>query len=206
MKNDALTHLFFDIETLGTRPGSLILSLACVPFQFETRVPFKQYLKDGLYIKFDPLEQIKSGRIVDRDTVNWWKAQGEEAKKVTMSSKDDVSVDEGFDILKTFIDESDYDPKESYVWSRGCYFDFPIIESLYDSKGVVVPYNGWKIRDARTFFDVFGGSNRGEYNLINGTPPEFVKHNSLHDAALDSLKMVELYSRVAEESQDDIPF
>jgi hypothetical protein len=55
------------------------------------------------------------------------------------------------------------------------------------------PINTWKIRDVRTYIDVLTGSTTGIYELKSGTPKGFVKHNSLHDTALDIVRMKEIY-------------
>jgi hypothetical protein len=193
MTDKILTHCFFDIETLATRPGALILSLAIVPFEFEKPKSFLEYVESGFHIKFNPLEQNRMKRIVDPETVRWWRSQGDAAKKVLLPSSSDVGVEDGFKMIKNFLKSTDYNFKESYLWSRGCAFDFPIIESLYELMNEPVPYNGWKIRDARTFIDIFAGVSRGNYELKDGVPKEFIKHNALHDAALDACKLVELY-------------
>lgn len=195
-----ITHLNFDVETLGTRPGSVVLSLACVAFKFEDEKTFADYILDGFYVKFDPIEQIKLGRLTDADTLSWWKKQSDEARAVTKPSKDDVSLKTGLAMLRDYIKGSDYEWKHGYCWCRGNYFDFPMLESLHDQAAMPIPYNTWKIRDTRTFFDVLTGGDRGMYELKDGLPKEFVHHHALHDTALDVMRMKEVFRML---SQDD---
>jgi hypothetical protein len=188
-----ITHLNFDIETLGKKSDSVVLSLACIAFTFEDDTPYSEYILNGFYVKFDPVEQIKMGRTVDQDTIEWWKKQSEEARKVTKPSKDDVHVKQGLKLLREYIEKTDYDWKVGYCWSRGNYFDFPMIEDLHRQVGLELPFNTWKIRDIRTMIDVLTGDDRGQYELRNGLPAEYVAHHALHDAALDVMRMKEIF-------------
>jgi hypothetical protein len=194
-----VTHLMFDIETLGKRSTSVVLSLACVAFTFEDDAPYSQYIADGFYVKFNPIEQLRMGRTVDQDTIDWWKKQPKKARKILKPSKNDVSMKKGLAMLREYINKSDYDWEIGYCWSRGNYFDFPIIEDLHDQFGAKLPFNTWKIRDVRTMIDVLTGDSRGKYELRGGIPKEFVAHHALHDAALDVMRMKEIFQSLRED-------
>lgn len=195
MSDTPLTHLMFDIETLGVRERAVVTTLACVPFTLEDDKTYKQHVKDGFFVKFDVKEQIsKYARVTDPDTISWWKGQSNEAKKNSiLPSENDQTLADGCSALRRFIKGTDYDFKNSFIWSRGCYFDFPKIEDLYRDLGEKPPFNGFKIRDTRTMIDVLTGSLRGDYNLEGGTPDGFVHHHALHDCALEIAKMKEIY-------------
>jgi hypothetical protein len=195
-----ITHLNFDLETLGKKSTSVVLSMACIAFTFEDDTPYSQYILDGFYVKFNPIEQLKMGRTTDQDTINWWKEQNEDARKVTLPSEDDVTVKEGLLMLRDYIGKTKYEWKKGYCWCRGNYFDFPMIEDLHDQVGLKLPFNTWKIRDIRTMIDVLTGSDRGEYNLRDGLPKEYVHHHALHDAALDVMRMKEIFKSLMEAS------
>jgi hypothetical protein len=195
-----ITHLNFDLETLGKKSTSVVLSMACIAFTFEDDTPYSQYILDGFYVKFNPIEQLKMGRTTDQDTINWWKEQNEDARKVTLPSEDDVTVKEGLLMLRDYISKTKYEWKRGYCWCRGNYFDFPMIEDLHDQVGLKLPFNTWKIRDIRTMIDVLTGSDRGEYNLRDGLPKEYVNHHALHDAALDVMRMKEIFKSLMEAS------
>jgi hypothetical protein len=195
-----LTHLCFDIETLGMHENTVILTLACVPFIFEQLRTFTDYLKDGLMIKFDATEQLNVyKRTVCKRTIDWWKMQGIEARKASVfPSSEDMTVKDGLQLLSDFIKKSGYSYGQSYVWSRGTYFDFPKIENLYEDANLKLPYNGYKIRDIKTYVDIFLGRNDGQYDSTVPTPDGFVKHNCLHDAARDASGMTQIYSMANE--------
>lgn len=202
-----LTHLMFDIETLGKRDNAVILSIACIPFTFEDHDYFQSYHKNGIMIKFDVAEQIKVfHRTTSLDTIEWWKKQSKEARDVNLKpSSSDVTVVEGLTELSKFISNTPYNRVKSYVWSRGAYFDFPKLEALYeDCANLVIPYNSWKIRDTRTYIDILCGTDDGKYELKMGKYDEsFVAHNCLNDAALEAARLNEIYYFI---NEDDIPF
>lgn len=189
-----IKHLVLDLETLDTTPSSVILSLGCSLFSFEEEISdFNHYVDAGFYVKFNAVEQIKLGRTTSKDTISWWKKQGKEAQKVLMPSDEDKSFSAGLLLFAQYLKQSNYDYKRSYCWCRGSSFDWPIVDDAHRMANLILPYNGWKIRDIKTAIDIMNGVDNGAYNLKNGTPPEFIKHDSLHDCAMDILRLKELY-------------
>lgn len=190
-----LIHLCLDIETLGYRENAVVATLSCVPFVFEENSSYSDLFLSGFYVKFDVKEQIsRYKRAVDPDTVRWWSEQPKEARETSiLPHKDDVSMAEGLSKLREFIEKSGYSFNKSYVWSRGNYFDFPKIEHMYWQLEEKPPFNTYKARDTRTYIDILTGSDRGQYELKGGTPEQFVKHHALHDAALDTKRLLEIY-------------
>lgn len=194
----SLTHLNFDVETLGRRENTVILTIACVPFSFENEKSYGDLVLGGFHVKLNLKEQIsKYQRTFDPDTVQWWKEQSEEARKNSLDqSPDDVDFEDGLLMLKDFIKASGYNHEKSYVWCRGNYFDFPKLRDAYRQINQEPPYNEYLIRDTRTFIDILTGSARGGYELKQGTPKEFVHHHALHDAALDVKRLQEIYRNI----------
>jgi len=192
-----LIHISIDTETLGVREGAVLLSIGAVAFKFSSieQNEYQRLVSSGFYAKLDVQSQIKQhGRTVEQDTVNWWEKQDEKARRVLKPSVNDVSLLVALSRLNEWISNSGYDFKNSFVWARGSSFDFPKLESAYAQTNLAPAFNTWKIRDSKTFYDVLQGTNTGAPE--SRTMPEgFIKHNALHDAALDSWSMVELFKR-----------
>ncbi len=184
-------NLMFDIETLGHRESAVILSLACIPFSFNNLKKFSEYLDTGFFVKFSVMEQMKKyNRTISKDTIAWWEKQTPEAKQLSLPPKEtDMTLMDGFVALSKFIHERTcYNKYDSFVISRGCHFDFPIITHAYEeSLRFSVPFNVFKIRDLRSFVDILTGGNSGFYpsQLVFDGDTTIVKHNPLHDAAYD---------------------
>jgi hypothetical protein len=195
-----LTHLTWDIETLGMKETTVVTTLAIIPFTFEGNETYDELVLNGFYVKFSIADQLKNWkRTTTQSTIDWWKTQSEEAKVNSIKpSKDDVALEAGLDQIEYWIGKSKYDMKKSYNWARGSNFDFPKIEDMFDMAGRALPFNTWKIRDTRTYIDVLTGNDRGAYELKNGTPKNFIHHHALHDAALDTMRLKEIYATLSE--------
>lgn len=201
-----LRHIIIDIETLATDPNAVVLSIACVPFVLENHTYFSELVKTGFCVKFNAKEQINTfNRTVEESTIKWWKTQPKEVfdAMVRPSSKD-VDLIKGLTLLNKFISNiNGYSFKESYVWSRGNNFDFPILKSLYQDSGILPAYNEWKIRDVRTAIDIMAGTNTGTYQLKCGGDG-FIAHNPLQDAAMDAARLNELFYIMTQDG--NLPF
>lgn len=205
--SEPLVHLCWDLETLGKREHSVVLSLGCVPFTLEKHEYFSEYIQKGFYIKFSIEEQMKVfNRTYSQDTIRWWKGQGKEARKLAIEpSSSDVGLKEGINKLCKWIGTTGYSYKNSYSFSRASNFDFHILEHLIEeSAQTTLPFNTWKIRDSLTYIDIFAGNNSGKYDLQLGNKSEgFIHHYALHDAALEAARLNELYYMM---QNQDIPF
>lgn len=193
-----LKHIVFDTETLGIRENAIVLSIGAVAFEMEpgTKNDYDRYILDGFHVKFSIKDQLHTWkRSVDEGTVEWWKGQSEEAKKILKPSPNDVTMAEGLTQLNDWIKSIDgYKWNSSYVWSRGTYFDFPKMESMYHQAGVKCGFNTWKIRDVRTYIDILTGVDNGKYDP-DRQPENFIAHDALHDAAMDAYRMVEIFNK-----------
>lgn len=188
-------HIVVDIETLGVSDANTtILSIAAVPFRFGEVTPYCELLKQGFYRKLNAADQLKRGRSKEQSTIDWWKQQPPEAQKNGfMPSSEDVTIDQALRELKQWVQTTDYDFRNSWIWCRGLDFDKPKIDKSYNFIGVETPFNTWRWRDIRTMIDCLTGSTNGKY-ILEKEPDEFIPHHCLHDAAHDVAVMQEIYS------------
>lgn len=171
--------LMIDIETLGTSDKAPVISIGACFFD-------KRGIKERFYAVLDISEQIDSGkRITDASTIKWWMGQEGAAKKVF---RDDVGVvlqeiNQHFgglvdpmkngEILARFVQFcKQYENVKP--WGNGSNFDITILENLFQSYRVKIPWNFRNIRDLRTFKEyVYDGSQ---------TERVGTHHNALDDA------------------------
>jgi DNA polymerase III epsilon subunit-like protein len=73
-------HVMIDLETLGTEPNSVILSLGAVKFDRN-----KIYEDDGLYLQMRWQDQLDSGGIVTEGTIRFWLGQPRAARDVILN-------------------------------------------------------------------------------------------------------------------------
>lgn len=117
-----------DIETLGTDPGAVILSIAAVEFELETGKTGREY-----FWKIDLRDSMKNGFVINPDTLLWWMEQDPEVFKQNITpDKETHSVKLVMeDIVSVFRYSLD---KNIQVWGNSNRFDL----------GILIPYL-WKV-------------------------------------------------------------
>ena len=74
-------HGMIDLETLGVKPNSAILTVGAIKFNpFTDDEPH-----DGLYLRINVDDQTELGRTIDQDTLNWWAKQKASIREKTHS-------------------------------------------------------------------------------------------------------------------------
>lgn len=193
------THLMIDLETFGLRENAIIISLGITKFRFTEYKKYEDYIKDGIFIKFDVKDQIKNyNREWDESTVKFWKRQPDHVRKENCVARpDDFSLVDGLRLLKDYITSTEYIWRSSFIFSRGNAFDFGKLDHAYEKNlKVEPPYNKFMERDVRTYIDFMTGTNDGKYNLSYQV--EETKHSPLSDAAMDAARMVEIFKLMTE--------
>lgn len=191
------THFTIDTETLSKSANGVVLSLSIVPFDFEEEgVTFKKLLKRGINLKMSVKEQVKTHkRKLCPETMDWWAKQSPEARQILKASPDDLTIDETLDAFESFLKDNGYEKKHSWLFARGTVFDFAKLETMYENVDREIPYQYNMVNDLRTMVNCFTGVKDGRYDT-DGNRDGFVHHNSLHDAASDSMTMIEIYNMV----------
>jgi hypothetical protein len=131
-------HLMIDIETLGTKPYCVVLSIAAVEFDIETGKTGKEF-----YERIDLKTSVNSKLQIDADTLQWWFNQSKEAQKELFINVKPLR--EVLTKLTTFCKKKGYK-----VWGNSARFDLGIIESLYLIHKELVPWGKWSELDVRT--------------------------------------------------------
>ena len=153
--------VMLDIETLSTRPWSVILTLGAIKFS-----PWNDDVDQtrGLYIRPDVNEQLTMDRHVQDETVAWWATQTEEVREEALGEDGRVSISDMLDQLNRFLVGADN------IWCQGPAFDIVILEDLYRQVGRPTPWQFWQIRDSRTLFSVHGDprdkNRHGAHNAL----------------------------------------
>lgn len=198
-------NVIYDFETLGQDPLTApVLSLGIMEYNDKRFLSATPYTYDELldmtkYRKFDVADQVKNhGRKIQQETLDWWKQQGEEAKKVLKPSKEDTSITE----LRAWI-EVHYDTKGvDYTFTRGNTFDPMFLK--YVCGHDVFPW--WTVRDTRSYIDalLIGETELDNKFVLPEWKEKFVHHDARHDIVVDVLRMQELVRAI--HYDDDIPF
>ena len=83
--------VMLDLETLSTRPESVILTLGAVKFS-----PWGEDIdtENGLYVRVNVDEQLELGRHVLDSTIDWWGTQPEDVREDALGEKDRLNLEE----------------------------------------------------------------------------------------------------------------
>lgn len=185
----------FDIETLGVESNSVILSMACIHFDPANKTNHQQLREDAFFAKFDVNDQVhRLGRKIDKDTVDWWKKQCENARKASFipNPKYDVKYEVGCESMREWVKR--YNEKDTWVWARGS-LDQVVFDSITKQCGLdtIFTFNQW--RDVRTAVDFLYNTKNG-YCKVEVPPWEefdpflhITKHNPIDDCIYDVMML-----------------
>lgn len=170
-----------DLETLGTRPGCVVLSIGAVSFEYTSG------LGEEFYVVINQKSCEAAGLTADRATLGWWMSKSPEAREVlTQSRKGGVPLVEAVEQFTSYVKKFD---SEVRVWGCGSDFDNPIVSHLYHVLGKRQP---WKYPNNRCY--------RTLKNLVPAIPMERVGtyHNALDDAKSQALHAIKILGRLGE--------
>jgi hypothetical protein len=183
--NDHLAVI--DLETLGSKSDSVILSLGLTFSRYDEIKTFDELLSEGLYVKFDIKEQLDRGRITQDRVVKWWYTQPIEAKKILFKKHDDISLYQLPKILDGFFASKGVDVKKVDFYDRKS-FDMTKLQYLFEEElgGDIFwnPNSEFEVATAFRFlgFDRYAGVQVSDI-------PGAIYHHALHDAAVDHLRL-----------------
>lgn len=155
--------VMIDIETLGTEPNSIILTIGAVKFKRSGGTDSNKFYK-----RIDIPSCRKIGLVSNKETEEWWARQNEKVRFEALENKDNrIPIEQALKEFKTWFGTS------RYVWSHGSCFDCVILGQAFKKCGMEAPWKFWDIRDTRTLYDL-GKINRNDM-------PNAGAHDALND-------------------------
>ena len=172
------TAVMLDLETLGTRPDTVIMTLGAVKFD-----PFDPEREPGpgIYLRMDIEEQLTLGRTVDDSTIVWWAQQDPRVRAEAWEDGDRSSIQELKQELNRFL------VGVGDIWCQGPVFDIAILEDLYRSQNWGFPWYFWQISDSRTLFKVHGDPRQKGRDQA---------HNALLDCVYQAQAVQSIYHKL----------
>lgn len=126
-------HLMLDLETLGDKSFSIIVSIGAVIFNIETGEILDMY-----YTPVDIDSSLKFGFRPTGGTIKWWMNQNDVArKKITQPG---IQINE----MVLQFDEFFRKNEVKYIWGNSAKFDIGLMCDVYDRLGLNVP---WQFRN-----------------------------------------------------------
>lgn len=187
-----MSSLIYDYETLHADINKApIISIALCEFDLkrmlEEPYDYDDLVESADFYKFDVADQVLNyGRIVSKETVEWWSSQGDDAKKSIAPTNDDLKLPVLYDIMSQYMDR-----KYDSIFTRGNTFDPMITKSIIEvALGRVDPTPWWKVRDTRSYIDAltFNTSINNKFLPLD-IKDKFIAHDPRHDIAADIIRI-----------------
>lgn len=155
--------IMVDLETLGTQPGSVILSIGAVEFDPD------RGLGAAFYTVISRGSCLLEGLTEDANTLAWWSRQSKEARAVL----DQANSPSAHTLHHALQDFWAFMRRDDEVWGNGSDFDNVLLAAAYQATGLPLPWKFWNNRCYRTL-----KSLRPDVPFVrSGT-----HHNALDDA------------------------
>lgn len=180
----AANHIMIDLETIGTRPGSAILTIGAVRFDPATnglsgRDPLSLPTETAFYRRVDRESCTFLGLSEDWDTLSWWSRQAPVARREAFDAAP------RHDIAEVMAEFARWCGRDPFPWSHGASFDVVLCEAVFERLGIRTPWKFWNVRDTRTLYAFTGIGPARDRN----------HHHALYDAAAQAEAVQRAYAR-----------
>ena len=164
-------HVMVDLETLGNRSNSVIISLGAAEFNATG-------VTSTFYRRIDPQSCVDNGLEIDVSTVLWWMQQSDAARA-------EFKVP-GSHLYETLQDFFTWFPQDACLWGNGATFDNVILGNAYGAVKLDKPWKFWNDRCYRTI--------KNMYPDVKADPLVGAAHNALDDALYQARHLVKIAS------------
>lgn len=167
-----MKQVSLDIETLGTKPGAVILSIGAVLFNIDGPISIGHSTVFSRNVSV--WSCLDAGLTIDPDTLAWWKSD-----KVTPEARDALNYPYPMplaDAAKEFGEWYKGTGAEK-VWAKPPSFDCELLDAAFRAVGVDVPWGFRDMLDLRTLLHVSGFNDKS-----HPMAPGLVEHIAIDDA------------------------
>jgi hypothetical protein len=148
-----------DVETMGTEPNSIILTIGAVPFDKEGKPSLGRDFYFYKRVELQSYDKYKNMEYsFDWVTLLWWLRQDKNLIAESFLSQPRYPI---WDVLQDFNDWifavckmfDDYNLK---IWSHSKNFDIVVLQNAFKSCDIECPWKYLDTRDTRTLYDLAG--------------------------------------------------
>jgi hypothetical protein len=168
-----------DLETMGTDPNTVILTVGAVPFGGDGNL----IMEDNFYfyerVQLQSYDKYKNGEFnFSWDTLIWWLKQDKDPLE------DAFLLQPRYPIWVVMQDFANWisivcnmcNDNKINIWSHGKDFDVVVLQNAFKVCGIVCPWKYWDTRDTRTLYALAGIDMR-DISMTKG----FKSHNAVGD-------------------------
>ncbi len=162
-----------DLETLGTKPDSAILSIGAVTFD-------KNGIGEEFYVNVDLDSQLNkfNDRKIDPDTFYWWAKQSSEAGKALESDRKQIG--DALSMFDFWLFQNT-DQEKVKVWGNGSDFDNVMLTHAFGCQK-------WKFWNNRCFRTFLALTNAERVKPLTA-------HNALDDAKAQAQTLINYWNK-----------
>jgi hypothetical protein len=141
-----VNNIMLDLETLGTTPGSVVLSIGAVAFDGDVGGG----IGDTFYNTISVKSSLKAGLTIDASTLLWWSKQDRAAYQEALNKDAHPLADvlEEFGEWLAYVAEGEY--RERKLWGNGADFDLTLLLACYRAVDLEAPWKFYNHRCYRT--------------------------------------------------------
>lgn len=174
-----MSHVMLDLETLGTTPNSVILSIGAVNFSSTFEISSNDF-----FAKIDVGSALLAGLDADKNTLNWWRSQSIEAQDKSFDHND------RWPLSRALLEFADYFKffGGKFIWGNGSDFDVALLKRAYNLCGLDTPWIYKNVRCFRTINNLFGT----EKDRMGPSIP----HDPVSDAVAQTQTLNNIYTRL----------
>ena len=169
----AVVDVMIDLETLGTTPGSVVLSIGAVArgSSLSTNVA------DRFYARLNLRDSIYRGLKISSDTMSWWRKQTEEAWQESTSAvtplRESLLAFAGWLLELRAGSAEAATGNKLRLWGDSASFDLGLLAAVFRAADVTVPWSYQEEFCYRTLRAIRGSEK----------PRAKLQHDALSDAA-----------------------
>ena len=158
------SHFMIDLETMGIRPTSAIISIGIALFNQDTII-------DTFYSPVSLQSCLLAGLTTDKSTEDWWAKQSVEAR-AAWQVEDAPTLPAVLSKMTAWM-RSHSSQKESCPWGNGADFDLILLKNAFNAIDADPPWEFYNHHCFRTMKNMF---------TVGPQPRSGTHHNALDDA------------------------
>lgn len=167
------TDVMLDLETLGVKPFSAILSIGACALRLDDNEP----VTDLFYQPITLQSCLDVGLRVDADTVEWWMKQSEDARAVFFDDGTRCPLPSALDRFTDWLNS-----RPLQIWGNPVAFDGGLLQNAYKACSKETP---WLFRQERDYATIRRLPGAKDLEVVRiGT-----FHNAMHDAITQAMHL-----------------
>lgn len=171
-------HVMLDIETMGTTPGCVVLSIGATTFKLDDS---PHYTQQTFFKVLNLTESLELGLRIESSTLKWWLTQNHQTLKNQLMEDGAFPLPGLLEIFNEWLSDN----MVECVWGNSASFDCGLLRAVYEA-AKVRPY--WSHRNEMCY--------RTVKNLCPEIPLAEKDGDRAHDPVYDAQYQIQYLKKV----------